>query len=90
MILPFTYWLLGISAAIILFGMWIKSIDETNFGVHIIAMGAMLLMFVGMDLLIFGVEHIRNISTTALGGVLLGVGFIMIITEYMKIYQEAF
>ncbi len=90
MILPFVYWLLIISWLIVFFGFYIKKVDDAGFGVHVIALGSLLVMLVGYDILRFGVERIINLSTTALGAVLLGVGFILIITEYMEVYQEAF
>ena len=90
MILPLTYWMLIISFLFIIFGFYIKHVDESGFGIHIIAMGSLLLMFVGFDITIYGVERLVNLSTTTLGIVLLATGFILIITQYMEIYREAF
>ena len=90
MILPFVYWMLMMSSLIVFFGFYIKKVDDTGFGIHIIAIGSLLLMVTGFDILRFGIERLINLSTTALGSVLIGVGFILIITQYMEIYQEAF
>lgn len=85
MILPLDYWMIGIAMIIYLFAVYIMDKNP-----HIIAMAMILLMLVGIDIMVYGIESIINLATKGLGMILTTFGFFMLILSYYNEYKEAF
>ena len=70
-----------ISTLLLLFGFFYNDIV-------FISLASLLFMFIGVDILIFGIERLINTAVIALGATFLGVGFVTIIRTYFFEYQD--